>query len=188
MVFLTCSVVKNPSASAGDKETCLQSLSQEIFPGGVNGNKLQYSCLKNPMNRGAWWATVNGMEMATSSSILAWKIPWTEEPGGPQSMGSQRGEHDWAHIHTHNEWYMPYLNLVSWNIKWNDVNSDLMEVLWGLKEEASVETCHVLECVGQTLTDNGSFLAWSLEVQSLKNLISKIVLPAGRVNYHSQCS
>ena len=33
-------------------------------------------------------------EMATHSSILAWKIPWTEEPGGLQSMGSQRVRHD----------------------------------------------------------------------------------------------
>ena len=32
--------------------------------------------------------------MATYSSILAWRIPWTEEPGGPQSMGSQRVGHD----------------------------------------------------------------------------------------------
>ena len=35
-------------------------------------------------------------ETATHSSILAWRIPWTEEPGGLQSMGSQRVEHDWA--------------------------------------------------------------------------------------------
>ena len=35
-------------------------------------------------------------EMATHSSILAWKIPWMEEPGGLQSMGSQRVRHDWA--------------------------------------------------------------------------------------------
>ena len=35
-------------------------------------------------------------EMATHSSILAWKIPWTEEPGGLQSTGSQRVRHDWA--------------------------------------------------------------------------------------------
>ena len=35
-------------------------------------------------------------EMATHSSILAWKIPWVEELGGLQSMGSQRIEHDWA--------------------------------------------------------------------------------------------
>ena len=35
-------------------------------------------------------------EMATHSSILAWKISWTEEPGGLQSMGSQRVRYDWA--------------------------------------------------------------------------------------------
>ena len=35
-------------------------------------------------------------EMATHSSTLAWKIPWTEEPGRLQSMGSQRVRHDWA--------------------------------------------------------------------------------------------
>ena len=35
-------------------------------------------------------------EMATHSIILAWRIPWTEEPGGLQSMGSQRVRHDWA--------------------------------------------------------------------------------------------
>ena len=41
-------------------------------------------------------------EMATHSSILAWRIPWTKEPGGLQSMGSQRVRHDWAtHIYTH---------------------------------------------------------------------------------------
>ena len=35
-------------------------------------------------------------EMATYFSILVWRIPWTEEPGGLQSMGSQRVEHHWA--------------------------------------------------------------------------------------------
>ena len=35
-------------------------------------------------------------EMAAHSSVLAWKIPWTQEPGGPQSMGSQRLGHDWV--------------------------------------------------------------------------------------------
>ena len=35
-------------------------------------------------------------ETATHSSIHAWRIPWTEEPGGLQSMGSQRVRHDWA--------------------------------------------------------------------------------------------
>ena len=36
-------------------------------------------------------------EMAAPSNISAWEIPWTEEPGGLQSMGSQRAGHDWAH-------------------------------------------------------------------------------------------
>ena len=41
-------------------------------------------------------------EVATHSSILAWRIPWTEEPGGLQSMESHRARHDWAtHTHTH---------------------------------------------------------------------------------------
>ena len=40
------------------------------------------------------WEDPLELEMATHSSILAWKIPWTEEPGGLQSMGSQRVEHD----------------------------------------------------------------------------------------------
>ena len=40
------------------------------------------------------WEDLLEKGMATHSSILAWRIPWTEEPGGLQSMGSQRVEHD----------------------------------------------------------------------------------------------
>ena len=42
------------------------------------------------------WEDPLEKEMATHSSTLAWKIPWTEEPGRLQSMGSQRVQHDWA--------------------------------------------------------------------------------------------
>ena len=42
--------------------------------------------------------------MATHSNILAWEIPWTKEPGGLQSMGSQRIGHDWATDHAHEVW------------------------------------------------------------------------------------
>ena len=48
-------------------------------------------CWEGPLEEG----------MATHSSIHAQRIPWTEEPGRPQSMGSQRVEHDWATKHTH---------------------------------------------------------------------------------------
>ena len=46
--------------------------------------------------------------MATPSSILAWRIPWTEEPGGLQSMGSQRVGHHWRYLARMHCWlYMP---------------------------------------------------------------------------------
>ena len=98
-------------------------------PGGGNGNPLQYSCLENSMGGGAtvnwwdWWATVHGFtrsrtrlsdftfymekEMATQSSILAWKIPWTEEPGRLQSNGLQIVGRDWATI-THSLTHSAY--------------------------------------------------------------------------------
>ena len=84
-------------------------------PGEGDGTPLQYSCLENPMDGGAWWAAVHGVaksrtrlsdfpftfhfhamekEMATHSSVLAWRIPGTAEPGGLLSMGSHRVGHD----------------------------------------------------------------------------------------------
>ena len=56
--------------------------------------------VKNPPARWETWVQSLGWEdpleegMATYLIILAWKIPWTEEPGGPQPMGSQRVRHD----------------------------------------------------------------------------------------------
>ena len=51
-------MVKNLPANAGDVGLIPGS---ESSPGGGNGNPLQYSCLENPMDRGAWWATVHGV-------------------------------------------------------------------------------------------------------------------------------
>ena len=80
-----------------------------------NGTPFQYSCLENPMDGGAWWAAIHGVaksrtrlsdftftfhfhalekEMATHSSVIAWRIPGTGEPGGLPSMGSHRVGHD----------------------------------------------------------------------------------------------
>ena len=73
-----------------------------------NGTPLQYSCLENPMDGGAWTRlsdfTVTfhfhalEKEMATYSSVLAWRIPGTGEPGGLPSMGSHRVWHDWSDL------------------------------------------------------------------------------------------
>ena len=79
------------------------------------GTPLQYSCLENPMDRGAWWAAVHGVarswtrlsdfpftfrfqalakEMATHSSGLAWRVPGMAEPGELLSLGSHRVGHN----------------------------------------------------------------------------------------------
>ena len=84
-----------------------------------DGTPLHYSCLENPMDGGAWWAAVHGVarsqtwlsdftftfhfhalekEMATHSSVLAWRIPGTAEPGGLPSMGSHRVGYDWSNL------------------------------------------------------------------------------------------
>ena len=47
------------------------------------------------------WEDLLEKEVATQSSILAWEIPWTEEPGGLQSVGLQRAGHSWETEHTH---------------------------------------------------------------------------------------
>ena len=99
-------------SSGTRRETELQTTKDKEGEG--NGTPLQYSCLENPMDGGAWWAAVHEVaksqtrlsdftftfhfhalekEMATHSSVLAWRIPGTAEPGGLPSMGSHRVGH-----------------------------------------------------------------------------------------------
>ena len=142
-----CSDGKESACNARDLGSILGS-GRSLGEG--NGNLVQYSCLENPMYRGAWWATVHGVAksrtwlrdwrfhfhiksytfqkkfpkydkfdwvsqtkwfgqhwpigtekaMAPHSSTLAWKIPWMEEPGRLQSMGSLKVRHDWATSHS----------------------------------------------------------------------------------------
>ena len=138
--------VRNPPTNAGDASWIP---GPGRFLGVGNGNPLQYSCLENSRDRGAWQATVHGVtetwtrlstqsfnlrdklfqvvlvvenlpanagdirdvglnqegredpreeEMTTHSSILAWRSPWAEEPGGLQSMGSQTVRCDWSNL------------------------------------------------------------------------------------------
>ena len=85
----------------------------------INGTPLQYSCLENPMDGGAWGAAVHGVarsqtwlsnftftfhfhalekEMATYSSVLPWRIPGIGEAGGLPSLESHRVGHDWSDL------------------------------------------------------------------------------------------
>jgi len=63
-------VVKNPPASAGDTGDVGLTPGSGRSPGGGNGNTLQYFCLENFMNRGAWWATVHGVEKRHSGAVV----------------------------------------------------------------------------------------------------------------------
>ena len=84
-----------------------------------NGTPLQYSCLENPVDGGVWKAAVHWVaksqtwlsdftftfhfhalekEMATHTSVLAWRIPGTGETGGLPSMGLHRVGHDWSDL------------------------------------------------------------------------------------------
>ena len=99
----------------GDLRQLHSEITEVMEKTGLSYAPLQYSCLENPMDRGAWWAAVHGVakrrtqlsnfpftfhfhalekEMATHSSVLAWRIPGTVEPGGLPSMGSHRVRHD----------------------------------------------------------------------------------------------
>ena len=97
-----------------DKIVLIKSFCMSIVTGEGIGTPLQYSCLENPIDGGGWWAAVHGItksrtrlreftftfyfhalekEMATHSSVLARRIPGTEEPGGLPSMRSHRVRH-----------------------------------------------------------------------------------------------
>ena len=86
-----------------------------VSSGEGNGTPLQYSCLENPLVGGTWWAAIHGVaksrtqlsnftftfhfhalekKVATHSSVLAWRIPGTGEPGGLPPMGLHRVGHD----------------------------------------------------------------------------------------------
>ena len=94
-------------------------LVSSVTIGEGNGTLLQYSCLENPMDGGTWWAAVHGVtksrtrlsdftftfhfhalekEMATHSSVLAWRIPGMGDPGGLSSLGLHRVGHDWSDL------------------------------------------------------------------------------------------
>ena len=107
---------KGPWAQQSPRQ---KTLGLALIKGEGNGTPLQYCCLENPMDRGAWWAAVHGVarsrtrlsdftftfhfhalekEMATHSTVFAWRIPGTGEPGGLPSMGSHRVGNDWSDL------------------------------------------------------------------------------------------
>ena len=129
------------------------------------GNPLQCSCLENPRDGGACWAAIYGVTqsrtrlkwlssiyiyiyiymklMTPHSSTLAWKIPWMEEPGRLQSIGSLRVGHDWAtslslftFMHWRRKWQPTPLFLPGESQGWGSLVSCH---LWGSTESDTTE-------------------------------------------------
>ena len=71
------------------------------FPGGSDSK--ESTCSEGDLVPPLGWEDSLEKGMATHSSVLAWRLPWTEEPGGLQSIGSQRVRHDCATKHTHTQ-------------------------------------------------------------------------------------
>ena len=95
------------------------------FPGGASGKESTCQGKKHEATRVQSLSREDPLEeeMATHSSILAWRIPWREEPGGLQSMGSQKVRHNWsglAHMHI-----LPTLGIWAWY--WSEQSSS-----WGM--------------------------------------------------------
>ena len=110
---MVCSWIYKLTSTARSGNLFQEALDDRSGEG--NGTPLQYSCLENPMDGGAWKAAVHGVakswtrlsdftftfhfhalekEMAPHSSVLAWRIPGLGEPGGLPSLGSHRVGHD----------------------------------------------------------------------------------------------
>ena len=124
--------------------------------GESNGTSLRYSCLENPMDGGAWKAAVHEVaksrtwlsdftftfhfhalekELATHSSVLAWRISGTGEPGRLPSLGSHRVRHDWwdlAAAAAAAGWKDHYPGTFS---KTTDCDSSKMSIMWKTKQK-----------------------------------------------------
>ena len=116
------------------------------------GTPLQYSCLENPTDGGAWWVAVDGVakswtrlsnftftfhfhalekEMATHSSVLAWRIPGMGEPGGLLSMGSHTVGHNWSDLavavaERSSKLTWKYKNLTVEDTSWKETNIQIL--------------------------------------------------------------
>ena len=154
--------------------TAYMYLCMYVSVGEGNGNPLQYSYLENPMAGGAWQAAVHGVaqsrtqlsdfsfpfhfhalekEMATHSSVLAWRIPWTEEPNRLQSIGSQESDTTQRlnHLNHHQQIstleYFLFICLclfIHLLFSWLSIHKNINTLFWNFKHPDSLlirDTC-----------------------------------------------
>ena len=110
-------------------------------------------------------------EMATHSSLLVWKILWTEEPGGLQSMGSQRVGYNWAHTH------QILFNILCLVVEQSLCHYSFIHTSYFLIEQLSVRQCSRHRGVTGELLSSHRLSSWNLQSESCMNVR---VLPGWR--------
>ena len=173
--------------------------SREYFREG-NGTPLQYSCLEIPMDGGAWKAAVHGVtegraglsdftftfhfhalekEMATHSSVLAWRIPGMGEPGALPSMGSHRVGHDWSDLAAENTYNLNNVKIIIFliyvpNVELGDglqsllgnqtsVHINVDSGWWRFSHSVMSDSCDPMDCSLPGSSVHGIFQARILE-------------------------
>ena len=136
----------------------------------LGGQSVKYlPAVQGTRVRSLGWEDPLEKEMATHSSILAWKILWTEEPGGLQSMGSQRVGHDWvANTKRRGQlwsviWYRPSLY---WSQTHHSIQKCSLEGFSTLQENWNSKYCgihsHILGFRIQPFMKVMTLSSWSL--------------------------
>ena len=171
-----------------------------------NGTPLQYFCLENPMDGGAWWAAVHWIaegrtwlsdftftfhfhalekEMAAHSSVLAWRIPGMAEHGGLPSMGLQRVGHNWSDLAAETYWAASTALCLGDPLH---QFSFLNQYFFFLPDQPPIfqQDPH-LECVGEDRARhlwisgmNGLDLGWAAETKPRRATIGACDQPKGR--------
>ena len=182
------------------------SVMSNDFPGGSDGKASAYNVaqtVKRLLTMRETWVQSLGQEdllekeMATHSSILAWKIPWTVEPGRLQSMGPQRVGHDWVaslslSLQCGRPGFDPWVGKILWRQKWQPTpvllpgkshgqRSLVGYSTWGRKESDTTERLNFLNFLAVRSIPFLSFIvplfAWNTPLVSLIFLKRSLVFP-----------
>ena len=104
------------------------------FPGGSAGKESACQCRRCKRRRfvpSLGWEDPLEKEMVIHASILAWKVPWTEESGGLQSPGSQNVRHDWLPMHKGTKSLWPSISILYQTPASFHLRSSSLALLWG---------------------------------------------------------
>ena len=118
-------------------------------------------------------------EMATHSSILAWRIPWTEEPGGLQSTGSHRVGHDWVT-------WLYLLQIHRWHHPYRENEEELRSLLLKVKEE-SEKVALKLNIQKTKITASGPITWWQIDGETMETA-KDFILGGSKITADGHCS